>query len=214
MKKLLPLFKTIFKGLAIGLMINTVAIQMFMAYIMFFPDSFPKPFYLAYYMPTPKPTQNPKQEVVEVPSLPLNPPPAYAAPATSPETGQSTGRYISPGHGLMIETGSKIINLSEPGGRKYIRVNVVLEFEPNDMEYYKMAAEEQAAYKAAFEEEINTKMPVINDCLITLISSKTFEDIYTTEGKETLRKEIIDTLSIKLPEYRLIYVYLTEFVVQ
>lgn len=224
MKKLIPIFKTILKGMAIGLFISTVAIQMFMAYIMFFPDSFPKPFYLAYYNPTPKPAQTQQEVVPIVPSAPINssapenpsvpvniPPAAYAAPAVN---NQHNAGYINPGHGLMIETGSKIINLSEPGGRKYIRVNIVLEFAPSDIEYYKMAAEEQAAYKAQFEEEINAKMPVINDCLITLISSKTFEDIYTTEGKEKLRQEIIQALNEKLPGYTLIYVYLTEFVVQ
>ncbi len=213
MKKLSSILKIILKGLTVGLLISTVAIQMFMAYIMFFPDSFPKPFYLAYYMPTPKPTLV-QETSTEIPAIPINPPPAYAAPSNSNESNTQLEKYINPGHGLMIETGSKIINLSEPGGRKYIRVNIVLEFAPNDSEYYKMAEEEKIAYKTRFEEEISSKMPIINDCLITLISSKTFEDIYTTEGKENLRKEIIQVLNEKLPEYSVIYVYITEFVVQ
>jgi flagellar FliL protein len=57
-------------------------------------------------------------------------------------------------------------------------------------------------------------MPAINDSLITLISSKSFEQINTAEGKEMLRLEIMDLVNSRLTEYHVIAIYFTEFVVQ
>jgi len=57
-------------------------------------------------------------------------------------------------------------------------------------------------------------MPVLDDIVITLLSTKTFDDLYTAEGKETLRQQLIGAISTRLPEYQLLNVYFTEFVVQ
>jgi flagellar FliL protein len=207
MKKLMPLLKLVARGLQVGLLISTVIITLAMAYIMFAPDSYPKPFYLSYYIPTPQPTPTPDPEG----SSPLSPPAAHAAPA---EGTPAVPLEIEPGQGLMIDTGTKIVNLSEPGGRKYIRVNIVLEFAPTDPAYFEMPAEEKQAYILAFEEEISARIPVINDSLITLLSGKKMEDVYTAEGKELLRQQVMDRLNSRLAEYPVIYVYFTEFVVQ
>ncbi len=47
-----------------------------------------------------------------------------------------------------------------------------------------------------------------------LLSTKTFEDLYTAEGKERLRLELIQVISQRMPEFKLLSVYFTEFVVQ
>ncbi len=49
---------------------------------------------------------------------------------TTPAAGEETTSLheTQPGSGVMIDTGTKIINLAEIGGNKYIRINVVLEF--------------------------------------------------------------------------------------
>lgn len=104
--------------------------------------------------------------------------------------------------------------LAEPGGRKYIRANNVLEFEPPDLEYYELEGEEKQALVVSFEEDVNTKMPVIDDSIIALMSSKTFEDVYTAEGKEALRSEITNAVNSRLTDLHVIHIYYTEFVVQ
>jgi flagellar FliL protein len=114
----------------------------------------------------------------------------------------------------MVNMSSKIINLVDPTGRKYIRITVVVEVAPDDPTYDTMPEEEKTTYLTAFTDELNTKMPIMDDTVVTLLSTKTYDDLYTADGKEKLRAEIMDDLSKKLPELHLISIYFTEFVVQ
>jgi flagellar protein FliL len=165
------------------------------AYIIFAPDNLPKPFYLQYNYPT-----TPADATM-------------AAAGITPTEIASSHAYVA-GEGIMINTGSKIINLSDPLGRKYIRITIVIEFAPNDPTYYDMTTEEKTAYVATFTSEVTAKLPIIDDAVVTLISSKTFEELYTADGKENLRLELSNLITQRLPDYHILSVYLTEFVVQ
>jgi flagellar FliL protein len=159
------------------------------AYIVLAPDDLPKPFRLSYLYPTPTP------EVT-------------LEPTESPE--EHLAKEIKPGEGVMIDTGTKIINLAETTGNKYIRINVVVEFAPAVLEE---AAEEEAAV-TELTTAVNARLPMINDTIITLLSSKSFEELYTATGKEALRGELIQKLQGMMPEFKIIGVYFTEFVVE
>lgn len=191
MKNILGLLPKILLGLALFILVVT---NLAIAYIFFAPDTFPKPFYPLYAMP---------QEVT---------------PALGEESheGEKTVNLsnLPPGQGLMVDTGSKIVNLVDPTGRKYLRVGVVLEFAPTDPKYFEMPEEEKKAYITTFNQEMESRLPVINDILITLFASQTFDKVYTAEGKEHLRQQIKELINQQLPEYHVIYVYFTEFVVQ
>jgi len=114
----------------------------------------------------------------------------------------------------MVNMSSKIINLVDPTGRKYIRITVVVEFAPDNPEYASMPAEEQTTYLTEFTDKLNAKMPIMDDSVVTLLSTKTYDDLYTAEGKEKLRSEIMTDLSQKLPDLHILSIYFTEFVVQ
>jgi len=174
------------------------------AYIVLAPDDLPKPFRLSYLYPTPTP------EVT-------------LEPTESPE--EHMAKEIKPGEGVMIDTGTKIINLAETTGNKYIRINVVVEFAPAVPE---VTGEEEAAAGGHGSEEapaedpaiielttaVNARLPMVNDTIITLLSSKSFEELYTAKGKEALRGELIQKLQGMMPEFKIIGVYFTEFVVE
>jgi len=165
------------------------------AYIIFAPDDLPKPFYLQYNYPTPiiEGTPMAEQELTETPG---------------------EDHIYTAGEGIMINAGTKIINLSDPVGRKYIRTTIVIELAPDNSLYYEMPIEEKTAYEAEFSAEVTSKLPVIEDALITHISTKTYEDLYTAEGKENLRNELSQIIMQKLPDYQILAVYFTEFVVE
>jgi flagellar FliL protein len=55
---------------------------------------------------------------------------------------------------------------------------------------------------------------MINDTVITLLSSKSFDELYTAEGKEKLRLELMDKIQSMLIEDKILGVYFTEFVVE
>jgi len=190
----------ILKIILLVFLIPALVVNFLMAYIIFAPDTFPKPFYLMYTYP-----------VVEE-----APPEGEGSP--EPEAESSGEEDFLSGeasdHGIMYDTGTKIINLAEPTGRRYIRVNIVLEFLPTDPGYLELEHEEQTHYLEEFDAEVNSRLPVINDSLISIFSSKTFEDVYTADGKEMIRQEIQLLLNERLADYTVMNIYFTEFVVQ
>lgn len=179
------------------ILLLTSFLSIFMAYIIFAPDELPKPFRLQYQYDTAFTT--PVPQVVE-----------HVTEATA----AAESHDFIPGEGIMLNMPTKIINLVDPTGRKYIRVTIVAEFAPDDPEYESLPEEEKIAYLTAFEEKLNSRLPIMDDTVITLLSTKTYEDLYTAEGKEKLRAEIMEILSEKLVDLHLISIYFTEFVVQ
>ncbi len=197
LNKILKILNTITQVI----LLITAFVSLITAYVVFAPDELPKPFRLVYdYSPaltTP--------ETAEV---------ASEAPAEEATAASEAAHEIIPGEGIMLNMSTKIINLVDPTGRKYIRVTIVAEFAPDDPEYESLPEEEKLAYLLEFEEKLNSRLPIMDDTVITLLSTKTYEDLYTAEGKEKLRAEIMQILSEKLVNLHLISIYFTEFVVQ
>ncbi len=192
----------VFKGMAFIVFIIIALLCMAMAYIMFAPDDMPKPFTLVYTTPSAQPVNlidsilNPAKEPTAIPTITPTP-------------------VIVPGDGVMVNMSTKIINLADTSGRRYIRLTVVLEFAPNATADESTKKGETATDpNAALKAEIDTRMPLMDDVVITLLSTKTYENLYTAGGKEQLRQEIMDAINARLPEFRVISVYFTEFVVQ
>jgi flagellar basal body-associated protein FliL len=167
------------------------------AYVVFAPDDMPKPFRLMYDVPgASSGTANPVEPITIVVTATPEP--------VAPE----------PGNGIMLNLSTKIINLVDPGGRKYIRLTVVVEFAPDNPEYESLPEEEKTAYLTEFNAKLNARMPIMDDTVITLLSTKTYEELYTADGKEKLRTQILDILTEKLPDFHIMAIYFTEFVVQ
>ena len=144
---------------------------------------------------------NPVEAAAAEPKLDMNAPPVPPA-------------LPVPGEGVLFDVGTKVINLADPGGRRYLKVGIVLEFAPHDTAWYTMATEQRAELQALFESEMATKQGVIEDLVISIISSKLFEQVYTLEGKEALRQEITNRINQMLPSQLVMYVYFLEYVMQ
>jgi len=178
------------------ILVITAIISLLTAYVVFAPDDLPKPFRLVYDNTGAAPVASFGSVVVVTPT-PMPEPHAFL-----------------PGEGVMINMSTKIINLVDPGGRKYIRLTVVVEFAPDNPEYMSLPAAEKTTYLTDFTAKLTALMPIMDDTVITLLSTKTYEELYTADGKEKLRVEIMDTLSKKLTGFQIISIYFTEFVVQ
>jgi flagellar FliL protein len=210
-----PIFKTIGQVLQSLMLISVFAMNVLMGYIMFAPDDFPKPFYLSY-------AGQGATTVIVAPNT-------ASVVEPTPKAGGSghtaTEVPAEPGNGKIIDTGSKIVNLADPGGRRYLRATVALEVMPPEEVLAAMHTPAGASgghggeaapdpILTEYNDGINLQMPIINDTITTALSSKTFESIYTSEGKDKLREEIKAQLNERLPELGVIAVYFTEFVVQ
>ncbi len=101
------------------------------------------------------------------------------------------------GMGPVFALDSFIVNLSDQGGKRYLRVTMGLELgEP----------------KAA--EELTKRLPQIRDSILMTMPSRKVDELQTTEGKNSLRTEIISNLNVLLGKEIVKKIYFTEFVIQ
>ncbi len=98
--------------------------------------------------------------------------------------------------GETIELPSFIVNLSEGTGR-YLKVTLVL----------KLSTDKVA-------EEIKNREPQIKDAVITVLSSKSPEEILSVQGKYDLKGEIMKRINVFLSTGVVRELYFVEFVVQ
>lgn len=90
-----------------------------------------------------------------------------------------------------------IVNLMEPMGKRYLKVKIELELDSDKL-----------------LPEVEKRLPQLRDAILTMLSSKTYEDISDLTGKYQLRAEIIAMLNRFLKSGKINNVYFTEFVVQ
>lgn len=97
----------------------------------------------------------------------------------------------------MFSMPSFVVNLSDPLGRRYLKMS--LEIEVRD--------------ETALE-ETEKAMPRIKDALLLLLSSKSYEDLSSMEDKIALKNEILSRLVQIVGSGTISNVYFTEFIIQ
>lgn len=90
-----------------------------------------------------------------------------------------------------------IVNLMDNTGTRYLKVTIQLEMD-----------KQEAA------DEVKARTPQIRDAVLVLLSSKTYADIGTVQGKYQLRDEVIARVNQILKDGKVKTAYFTEFVVQ
>jgi flagellar FliL protein len=92
-----------------------------------------------------------------------------------------------------------VVNLADAGGKRYLRISMVLELNSATPE---------------LTSELKAKLPHVNDKLLMILPSKTFDDIRTFQGKMALKEEITQELNSLLKFGKISNVYFEEFVIQ
>jgi flagellar protein FliL len=99
--------------------------------------------------------------------------------------------------GPILTLDTFIVNLIGDRGKNYLKAKVELELD----------SEPTTA-------ELNKRLPQIRDSILTLLSSKSNEDINTLEGKFQLRAEIMTSINQYLKTGKVKNVYFTDFIIQ
>lgn len=120
-----------------------------------------------------------------------------AAPqVTAPQT-QAQGYAAGGLSGPMMPMDAFIVNLTDAQGTRYLKVTMQLE-----MSHEMLSS------------EIDKRLPQIRDEVITLLSSKSFDDVSTIAGKRALKRGILNSMNKYLTTGKVLNVYFSEFVVQ
>jgi len=114
---------------------------------------------------------------------------------TGAKTEETEGAAVDIGAINELET--FIVNLSGDSGNHYLKVKISLELDSENLKI-----------------EIEKRLPQFRDSILTLLSSKTIEDVKTLEGKAQIRAEIMTILNQYLKTGKITNVYFGDFIVQ
>ncbi|MBI1911754.1 MAG: flagellar basal body-associated FliL family protein [Deltaproteobacteria bacterium] len=120
-----------------------------------------------------------------------------AAEAEEPAAEGGHGDAKTPAAGSIFSLEPFIVNLQDNSGTRYLKLTVNLELPPNSS-----------------TSELINQAPQIRDSLIILLSSKSYSDIGTVEGKYQMRDEIISRVNQFLTKTKVKTAFFTEFVIQ
>lgn len=99
--------------------------------------------------------------------------------------------------GPIFSLDTFIVNLISGRGKDYLKAKIDLELN-----------------NEAVTAEINKRLPQFRDAILTMLSSKAYEDIKSLEGKFQLRAEIMSMLNQHLKTGKIENIYFTDFIVQ
>ena len=99
--------------------------------------------------------------------------------------------------GIVAALDPFIVNLSDDAGKRYLKITMQLELD-----------------NEVLNEEVTNKMPQIKDSIITVLSSKTTDDLLTVDGKFKLKEQIQTRVNVLLKTGVVKNVYFVEFVIQ
>ncbi|MCL0044982.1 flagellar basal body-associated FliL family protein [Nitrospinaceae bacterium] len=98
---------------------------------------------------------------------------------------------------LMFHLEPFIVNLAKSGGNRFLKVTVSLEMSSPEV-----------------RPGLKKNIQKVTDSILLLLSTKTFKDVYSVQGKFTLKGEITTRVNQFLTEGQVKGAYFTEFIIQ
>ena len=98
---------------------------------------------------------------------------------------------------LMFHLDPFIVNLAKSGGNRFLKVTVSLEMSSPNVSF-----------------ELKRNIKKITDSILLLLSTKVFKDVYSVQGKFTLKSEITTRVNQFLTKGVIKGAYFTEFIIQ
>ena len=98
---------------------------------------------------------------------------------------------------LMFHLDPFIVNLAKSGGNRFLKMTVSLEMSSPKVRL-----------------ELKKNIQKITDSILLLLSTKIFKDVYSVQGKFTLKGEITTRVNQFLTEGQVKGTYFTEFIIQ
>lgn len=99
--------------------------------------------------------------------------------------------------GVLVSLDPFIVNLSSDAGKRYLKLTMQLELA-----------------RPGMANEVTNHMPQIKDAIITVLSSKSADDLLTIEGKFRLKEQVLTRINNLLTTGVVKNIFFVEFVIQ
>lgn len=136
--------------------------------------------------------------------------------------GQTQIKYVEkPKMGIMLPLRERIVNLSDPGVMRYLKVSIVLEMADYNLKEIPKG-EEYKKKQDELKKESGGIAPLIDDEITGILTAKTSAELMSPDGKQRLRDEIKSRINKALdkashdPKERqeVLSVYFSDFIIQ
>lgn len=138
-----------------------------------------------------------REPAAPAPTVPASQPAAQAPSQEAARPTSSAPTDIPRPVTSVVSLPTVMVNLADAAGDRYLKVGMEVE----------VSAPEAI-------QEIQSQSARIRDSLIILLSSKTYADLASAEGKMQLKNEVASRLNQILGTPRVVRIYFTDFVVQ
>ncbi|WP_035587960.1 flagellar basal body-associated FliL family protein [Hippea jasoniae] len=128
-------------------------------------------------------------------------------PPPQPQPEYGGGEYVNEANLTPVVVGPLIVNLADVGGDRYLKIKLVLLEAVAKKEEKKEEGEENKT-------GINLQDAVIKDTIITVLSSKTSDDLLSISGKEELKNELMTAINRALHRPVVRKIYFLTFIIQ
>ncbi len=127
------------------------------------------------------------------------------------DAAQAASEKVTP-PSIIFHMTDRVVNLADPGGFRYLKVGVSLEFASDDEkdlqgEAYKKKQDE-------FAKKLVNRKDKLDDAVMTVLSSHSAAELVTPTGKESLRTELKERVGPMVQPEQLLNVYFTQFIIQ
>jgi flagellar basal body-associated protein FliL len=115
---------------------------------------------------------------------------------------------------VMYTAKERVVNLTDKAASKYLKVALTLEFIDSKLkDPPKGAAVTQQ--QTEFAAEMSPYSAIIDDALVTTLSSRSSTDLLKPDGKELLKNDLMNNVNHALhDEEKVVAVYFTSFIIQ
>lgn len=139
---------------------------------------------------------------------------------------ESSEQLDKPEKGIVLDLGDFTMNLGDIEPRRYLKANVAIEITNPEPEAVAEQPKKEGGHgghgeaapadpKAAIVAEMEQYKPAIRDSIITVLTSKTYDELSTTAGKELAKQQIAEAVNgIFDGEREVIRVSFSQFIMQ
>jgi flagellar FliL protein len=115
---------------------------------------------------------------------------------------------------VMYPSKEQVVNLADKGSSKYLKVNLTLEFIDSKLKDPPQGAA-VTAQQTEFAADMTPYNAIIQDALVSTLSSKTSADLLKPDGKDVLKTDLMNNVNRALhDDQKVVNVYFTTFIIQ